>query len=187
MPAPGALFSRSAVCGSTGIRPAGSCRSELQRKLPHRPAERPVSGRKTLATARAARCDYPAAALGGHARAEAVAPLADELGWLIGALHLFDYRGVRPFLVQLRPGLLGPVYARGIRADLPFGATTNAPGGRPERAAAYRNMVSGSQLTVEYAYSRVNCDASPGAMSFLRAGDARQAAAEPSRASGVRA
>jgi hypothetical protein len=83
-----------------------------------------------------------------------VAPLADELGWLIGAFHLFYYRGVRPFLVLLRPGLLGPAYARGIRADRPFGATKNAPGGRPERAAAYRNMVSGSQPAAKAAVRR---------------------------------
>jgi hypothetical protein len=39
-----------------------------------------------------------AAAGGRHPRTETVAALADKLGGLIGALHLFQYRGVRPFL-----------------------------------------------------------------------------------------
>jgi len=45
------------------------------------------------------RGDDPATALGSHARTETVTTLTDELGWLIGALHLFQYRGVRPFLM----------------------------------------------------------------------------------------
>lgn len=55
-------------------------------------------GRKTLAAAIAAGSDDVAAALGGHAGTETVAALANKLGGLISALHLFDYRGVRPFL-----------------------------------------------------------------------------------------
>src|SRR5918995_1905027 len=47
------------------------------------------SGRQPLPAAVATGCDDAAAALGGHARAEAVPALADEFGWLIGTLHLF--------------------------------------------------------------------------------------------------
>jgi hypothetical protein len=55
--------------------------------------------RQTLAAARAAGSDDLAAAGRRHAAAKAVAALADKLGGLVGALHLFKYRGVRPFLV----------------------------------------------------------------------------------------
>jgi hypothetical protein len=60
-------------------------------------ALRPL-GRKTLAAAVTASGKNRTAALGGHARTEAVATLADKLGWLVGTLHLFKHRGVRPFL-----------------------------------------------------------------------------------------
>ncbi|MBB3315231.1 hypothetical protein FHT76_003324 [Rhizobium sp. BK176] len=55
-------------------------------------------GRKTLAAACAASNDNLTAALGGHACTETVAALANKLGWLVGTLHLFKHRGVRPFL-----------------------------------------------------------------------------------------
>jgi hypothetical protein len=58
----------------------------------------PALGRKTLAATGAAGNDDLAAALRRHARTEAVATLADKLGWLVGTLHLFKHRGVRPFL-----------------------------------------------------------------------------------------
>ena len=132
------LFS-PAVCGSTGIRPAGSCQKDRQRISRRSPAGNHASGRQAIAAARTARGDDAAAALGGHAGAETVAPLADELGWLIGALHLFDYRGVRPFLVLFREQEL----------NVRFRATAKAPGGRSERAAAYRNVGCGSQLRRE--------------------------------------
>ena len=48
------------------------------------------SGAEPLAATVAAGGDDAAAALGGHAGAETVPALADELGGLIGALHLFD-------------------------------------------------------------------------------------------------
>ena len=54
--------------------------------------------RKLGPAAIAAGCDDLAATGGRHARTETVAALADKLGGLIGALHLFQYRGVRPFL-----------------------------------------------------------------------------------------
>jgi hypothetical protein len=60
-------------------------------------AFRPL-GRKTLAAAATASGKNRATALGGHTGTEAVATLADKLGWLIGTLHLFKHRGVRPFL-----------------------------------------------------------------------------------------
>jgi len=60
-------------------------------------AFRPL-GRKTLAAAATASGKNRAAALGSHARTETVTTLADKLGWLIGTLHLFKHRGVRPFL-----------------------------------------------------------------------------------------
>ena len=99
MPTAEVLLFSPAVCGSTAICPAGSCQKDRQRISRRSPAGNHASGRQSLAAARTARGDDAAAALGGHAGAETVAPLADELGWLIGALHLFDYRGVRPFLV----------------------------------------------------------------------------------------
>ncbi|MBB6221544.1 hypothetical protein GGI64_004525 [Rhizobium leguminosarum] len=58
----------------------------------------PALSRKTLAALRAAAGDDLAATLGRHARTEAVATLANKLGWLVGTLHLFKHRGVRPFL-----------------------------------------------------------------------------------------
>ena len=54
--------------------------------------------RESLAAACTASGDDLAAADGRDARTEAVAPLANKLGWLIGTLHLFQCRGVRPFL-----------------------------------------------------------------------------------------
>jgi len=60
-------------------------------------AFRPL-GRKTLAAAAAASGKNRTAALGSHTGTEAVAALADKLGWLVGTLHLFKHRGVRPFL-----------------------------------------------------------------------------------------
>lgn len=57
------------------------------------------SGGKTLATACAASGNYATAARGGHTCTETVATLANKLGGLIGALHLFKYRGVRPFFI----------------------------------------------------------------------------------------
>ena len=62
------------------------------------PAPGARSGAEARAAAGAAGGDDLAATLGGHACAEAMTALADELGGLIGALHLFQYRGVRPFL-----------------------------------------------------------------------------------------
>src|SRR5262245_1529410 len=56
-------------------------------------------GAEPLAAAVAAGCDDAAAALGGHAGTEAVTALPHEFGGLIGALHLFEYRGVRPFFI----------------------------------------------------------------------------------------
>jgi hypothetical protein len=58
----------------------------------------PASSRKALAALGAAGRDDLAATLGSHARTEAVAALADKLRWLVGTLHLFKHRGVRPFL-----------------------------------------------------------------------------------------
>ena len=58
----------------------------------------PALGRETLAALRAAGSDDLAATLRRHARTEAVATLANKLGWLVGTLHLFKHRGVRPFL-----------------------------------------------------------------------------------------
>jgi hypothetical protein len=49
----------------------------------------PALGRKTIAATGAAGNDDLAAALGSHTRTEAVATLANKLGWLIGTLHLF--------------------------------------------------------------------------------------------------
>src|SRR4051812_43127388 len=46
-------------------------------------------GGEPLAAAVAAGRDHAAAALGGHAGPESMAALADKLGRLIGALHLF--------------------------------------------------------------------------------------------------
>lgn len=60
------------------------------------------SGGQTLAAAVAACRDDGTTTLGGHAGAESMAALANELGRLIGALHLFEYRGVRPFFILLR-------------------------------------------------------------------------------------
>jgi hypothetical protein len=57
------------------------------------------SGRQPLAAAHTAGCDDFLSAFGCHARPEAVAALADKFRGLVGALHLFRYRGVRPFLV----------------------------------------------------------------------------------------
>jgi len=65
-------------------------------------------GRKTLAAAIAAGSNNVAATLCGHAGTETVTALANKLGGLISALHLFDYRGVRPFLdLSLREQELG--------------------------------------------------------------------------------
>src|SRR5262245_27927021 len=47
------------------------------------------SGRGALAAPVAARSDDATASLGGHARAESMTALTDELGRLIGTLHLF--------------------------------------------------------------------------------------------------
>jgi len=58
----------------------------------------PALSRKTLAALRAAGNDDLAATFCGHARTETVATLANKLGWLVGTLHLFKHRGVRPFL-----------------------------------------------------------------------------------------
>jgi hypothetical protein len=43
--------------------------------------------------------DDLAAAGGCHAGAEAMTAGPHKLGWLVGALHLFKHRGVRPFLI----------------------------------------------------------------------------------------
>src|SRR5690606_39852451 len=61
-------------------------------RLSKGPAPKRRSGRKPLAAATTARGDDAAAGLRGHARAEAMATLTDELRRLIGALHLFEYR-----------------------------------------------------------------------------------------------
>ncbi|MBB3351962.1 hypothetical protein FHT70_001882 [Rhizobium sp. BK049] len=58
----------------------------------------PALSRETLAALRAAGSDDLAATIRGHARTEAVATLANKLGWLVSTLHLFKHRGVRPFL-----------------------------------------------------------------------------------------
>ncbi len=60
---------------------------------------RPESGRNPGASASAACCHDTAAAFGCHAGAKAVTAFANEFGRLISTLHLFDYRGVRPFLI----------------------------------------------------------------------------------------
>lgn len=57
------------------------------------------SGGEALAATAAACCDDIAAALGGHARAETMPALADEFGWLIGTLHLFNTAGCGPSCV----------------------------------------------------------------------------------------
>ncbi|UUP18483.1 hypothetical protein NTH_02966 [Nitratireductor thuwali] len=62
------------------------------------PAPRPHLGGKPLAAPVAARRNDTAATGGSHARAEAMPALADDFRGLICALHLFKYRGVRPFL-----------------------------------------------------------------------------------------
>ena len=72
-------------------------------------------GGQPLATAVAASSDDAAATLGSHAGTEAMPALADELGGLVGTLHLFKYRGVRPFLCLSlcnRSLLAGPCLAR---------------------------------------------------------------------------
>lgn len=122
-------------------RPAAdSCQKYPRETLCGAGTERHASGRQALAATRSARSNDPATTLGGHARSETVAPFADKFGWLIGTLHLFDYRGVRPFLV-----LPGFVLLGGTGTGRPICATTKAPGGRPERAAAYRKRPTGSQ------------------------------------------
>ena len=91
------------------------------------------SGAEALAAARAARCYDLAAAGGCHARAETVTPLTDEFGWLISTLHLFQYRGVRPFLGLSRGSRSGA-----LSQAAPMREKTVA--GRGARAcAAYRN------------------------------------------------
>lgn len=60
---------------------------------------RPKSGRDPGASAGATGSNDTAATLGCHASAEAVTAFANEFGRLISTLHLFDYRGVRPFLI----------------------------------------------------------------------------------------
>src|SRR5690606_28814262 len=56
------------------------------------------SGGQPLAAAIATGGNDDTATLGCHARAEAMTALTHELGRLIGTLHFFKYRGVRPFL-----------------------------------------------------------------------------------------
>jgi|HigsolmetaGSP11D_1036233.scaffolds.fasta_scaffold07351_2 hypothetical protein len=58
-------------------------------------------GRQALAATRATGGENLAATVGRHAGTEAMTALADEFGGLIGALHLFEYRGVRPFFILL--------------------------------------------------------------------------------------
>ncbi len=56
-------------------------------------------GAEPLAAAVAAGGDDATTTLGGHTGTETVPALADEFGRLVGTLHLFKYRGVRPFLI----------------------------------------------------------------------------------------
>ncbi|MBB5575121.1 hypothetical protein GGD50_003750 [Rhizobium paranaense] len=100
-------------------------------------AFRPL-GRKTLATAVTASGENRAAALGSHARTETVTTLADKLGWLIGTLHLFKHRGVRPFLS----------FALKARSVVDYGerAWPANAGSMTGRARAYTDQGPGSQL-----------------------------------------
>src|SRR5690606_38811152 len=52
-----------------------------------RPSDK--SGGQTLATAVAASSNHRTTAIGGHTGTETVTTLADKLGGLVGALHLF--------------------------------------------------------------------------------------------------
>ena len=76
------------------------------------------SGRKLFTAMGAAGCDDLAAAGGRHAGAEAMTACPHELGWLVGALHLFKHRGVRPFLIlsDNRSGLANDYVLRRIAA-----------------------------------------------------------------------
>lgn len=96
-----------------------------------------MSGRQALAATVAACGNDAAAALGGHARTETVTALADEFRGLIGALHLFEYRGVRPFFVL-------SLMNRSV-SDRTMGTKTIAPDGRPKRGRAYRKKARRSQ------------------------------------------
>ena len=84
-----------------------------------------ISSRQPLAAAGPAGGDHATAALGGHACAKAMAALANEFRGLIGALHLFKYRGVRPFFILSITNR--SIQDRSKTHDC-------APGGRPERA-----------------------------------------------------
>lgn len=95
-------------------------------------------GGEPLAAAVAASGDHATTTLGGHAGTKAVPTLADEFGRLVGALHLFKYRGVRPFFIlSLDEQERSPACSRAKRI---------APDQGPERERAYMEKVPRSQL-----------------------------------------
>src|SRR5258708_33326333 len=107
-----------APSGRGGNRPVfASARGQVLRVLEApRLARNERSGRQPLAAMGAAARDHQAAILGGHALAEAVAALADELARLIGALH-DNLRKICPI------GPKGPCFYRAA-----FGLSTEAAG-----------------------------------------------------------
>jgi hypothetical protein len=114
---------------------AFSCGRSVKPFALRRPARDGLSG-QTLAAAGAAGSDDLLASLGGHARTETVAALADEFGRLVGALHLFNTAACGPSWIAVssdeehRPVIH---------------ATTVAPRPGPERGAAYRKIARPSQ------------------------------------------
>ena len=65
------------------------CGDGLEEPAPDASSRAKLGG-QTLATAIAASSDYRTAALGGHTGTETVTTLANKLGWLVCALHLFN-------------------------------------------------------------------------------------------------
>jgi len=100
----------------------------------------PGSGRQLLAAVCTTGGDDAAAALGGHAGAEAVAALANKLRGLVGALHLFDTAVCGPSWFCLGTGAI---------AEASRGATRIAPGLRPERGRLNSQERRGSQFRAQ--------------------------------------
>ncbi len=81
------------------FQPPGSCASSIYRLIArHNESGNPALSRQAIAAACAASCDDLAATFGCHTRTETMATLANKLRGLVGTLHLFKHRGVRPFL-----------------------------------------------------------------------------------------
>ena len=106
-------------------------------------------GGEPLAAAIAASCDDATTAFGSHASTETMTALTDEFGWLVGTLHLFLYRGVRPFLVLS--------HCNRSLAGLASTQSETAPEARTERVRAYRKKVLRSQFARHSANEGLFC------------------------------